>query len=134
MEISTIGIVNFDMLCPCFYDSTCEVTKCALIVAIDREGSFVFHVYISVQLEQPFRFTGALEAGDEFSLESWHSDEILLLRLPWDSYHAEKQCMTSLRFAVHTVIGPIGVRVASELIIAVRAAAAAATVQSNVGC
>ena len=38
--------------------------------------------------------------------------------------------MTSLRFAVGTIIGPIGVRVASELI----SAAAAATVQSKVGC
>jgi len=36
-------------------------------------------------------------------------------------------------FAVGTIIGPIGVRVASELIIAV-SAAAAAKVQSKVGC
>ena len=40
--------------------------------------------------------------------------------------------MTSLRFAVGTIIGPIRVRVASELIIAV--SAAAAEVQSKVGC
>ena len=38
--------------------------------------------------------------------------------------------MTSLRFAVGSIIGPIGVRVASELI----SAAAAAKVQSKVGC
>jgi len=41
--------------------------------------------------------------------------------------------MASLRFAVGTITGPIGVRVASELIIAV-SAAAAANVQSKVGC
>jgi hypothetical protein len=41
--------------------------------------------------------------------------------------------MTSLRYAVGTIIAPIGVRVASELIIAV-SAAAAAKVQSKVGC
>jgi len=41
--------------------------------------------------------------------------------------------MTSLRFAVSTIIGPIGVRVASELIIAVNAAAAA-KLQSKVAC
>ena len=38
--------------------------------------------------------------------------------------------MTTLRFAVGTIIGPIRVRVASELIIA---AGAAATMQSKVG-
>jgi len=41
--------------------------------------------------------------------------------------------MTSMRFAVSTVIGPIGVRVATELIVAV-SAATAANVQSKVGC
>jgi len=41
--------------------------------------------------------------------------------------------MTSLRFAVATIIGPIGVSVASELIVAV-SAAAAAKVQLKVGC
>jgi len=41
--------------------------------------------------------------------------------------------MTSVRFAVGTIIGPIGICVASELIIAV-SAAAAAKVQSKVGC
>jgi len=41
--------------------------------------------------------------------------------------------MTSLRFAVGTIIGSIGVRVASELIVAV-SAAAAAIVQSEVAC
>jgi len=42
--------------------------------------------------------------------------------------------MTSLRFAVRIIIGTIGVRVAGESIIAVSAAAAAAKVQSKVGC
>jgi hypothetical protein len=41
--------------------------------------------------------------------------------------------MTFLRYTVGTIIGPIGVHVASELIIAV-SAAAAAKVQSKVGC
>jgi len=41
--------------------------------------------------------------------------------------------MTSLRFAVGTIIGPIGDRVASELIVAV-STAAAAKVQPKVGC
>jgi len=41
--------------------------------------------------------------------------------------------MTSLRFAVGTIIGPIGAHAASELIIA-DSAAAAAKVQSKVGC
>jgi len=40
--------------------------------------------------------------------------------------------MTSLRLAVGTIIGPIGVRVVSQLIITV-SAAAAAKVQSKVG-
>jgi len=39
--------------------------------------------------------------------------------------------VTTLRFAVSTIIGPIRVRVASELIIA--ASAAAAKMQSKVG-
>jgi hypothetical protein len=43
--------------------------------------------------------------------------------------------MTSLRFAVGTIIGPIRVHIASELIIAVSATAAtAAKVQSKVAC
>jgi len=37
MEVSTIVIANIDMLCASFYDSSCDMTKCALIVAIDRE-------------------------------------------------------------------------------------------------
>jgi hypothetical protein len=41
--------------------------------------------------------------------------------------------MTSFRFVVGTIIGTIRVRVASELLVAV-CAAAAASVQSKVGC
>ena len=37
MEVSTIVIANMDMLQASFYDSSCDVTMCALIVAIDRE-------------------------------------------------------------------------------------------------
>ena len=37
MEVSTIVIANIDILRASFYDSSCDVTKCALIVPIDRE-------------------------------------------------------------------------------------------------
>ena len=133
MEVLTRVIANIDMLRGSFYASSCDVTKCALIVAIDQERWCVFAMYISVELEEPFRCTGALGAGDVYSSESWHSDEILLWRLPWRCSVAEMEYMTSTRFAVSTIIGPIGVHVASELIIAV-SAAAAAEVQSKVGC
>jgi len=55
------------------------------------------------------------------------------LRLSCDSSVAEKEYMTSLGFAFGTIIGPIGDRVASELIVSV-SAAAAAEVKSKVGC
>jgi hypothetical protein len=45
--------------------------------------------------------------------------------MPRGSSIAEKEYMTSLRFVVGTIICPIVVRVASELIVAVSAAAAA---------
>jgi len=37
MKVSTIVIANIDMLCASFYDSSCDVTKCTLIVTIYRE-------------------------------------------------------------------------------------------------
>ena len=37
MEISTSVIANIDMFRASFYDSSCDLTKCALIVAIDWE-------------------------------------------------------------------------------------------------
>jgi hypothetical protein len=37
MEISTIVIANVDVLRASLYDPGCDMTKCALIVAIDRE-------------------------------------------------------------------------------------------------
>jgi len=37
MEISTIVIAIIDMRRVRFYDSSCDVTKCALIVTSDRE-------------------------------------------------------------------------------------------------
>ena len=46
---------------------------------------------------------------------------------------AEKDDMTTLRFAVGTIIGAIRVCVGRELIIAASAASAAATIQSKVG-
>jgi len=51
MEIWTIVIANVDMLCARLYDPSCDMTKCALIVAVDRERRCVFAVYISVELE-----------------------------------------------------------------------------------
>jgi hypothetical protein len=69
MEISTIEIATVDMLCASFYDYSWEVTKCALIVAIDQEQRCIFAVYTAVELEWPFRFTRALGAGDAFSFE-----------------------------------------------------------------
>jgi hypothetical protein len=70
MEVSTIVIANIDMLCASFYDSSCDVTKCVLSIAIDQERRCIFAMYISVELVQPFCFTGALEAGNVFSFES----------------------------------------------------------------
>ena len=37
MDVSTIVIANIDMLHASFYDSSCNATKCTLIVASDRE-------------------------------------------------------------------------------------------------
>jgi hypothetical protein len=51
MEISTIVISNVDMRCASLYDPICDMTKCALIVAIGQEWRCVFGVYISVELE-----------------------------------------------------------------------------------
>jgi len=133
MEVSTIVISNVDMVCATYYHSSCDVTKYPFIVAIDWEQWCVCAMYIPVELEQPFRFTWPLGAGGVLNFKSWYSDEILFSRLPWDSSGAEKEFMTSLGFAVSTIIGPIGVRVASELIVTV-SAAAAAKVQLKVAC
>jgi len=70
LEISTTVIANVDMLCASFYDSSSDVTKCTMIVAIDLERRCIFAMYISVELEQLFRFTGAFGAGDVFGFES----------------------------------------------------------------
>jgi hypothetical protein len=56
MDVSTIVIANIDMLCASFYHCSCDVTKCVLSIAIDRERRCIFAVYISVELVQPFRF------------------------------------------------------------------------------
>lgn len=37
LEVLTIVIANIDMLDAGFYDSSCEVTKCTLNDAFDRE-------------------------------------------------------------------------------------------------
>ena len=41
MDIATIVILNNDMLCANLYNSSCDMTKCALIVAIDWERKCV---------------------------------------------------------------------------------------------
>jgi len=82
MVISTIVIANVDMLPASLYDPSFDTTKCALIVAIDRERRGIFAVYISVELEQPLRITGDFGRSDVFGFEGRHGDEILLLGLP----------------------------------------------------
>jgi len=51
MQISTIVVENVNMLWASLDDPNCDITKSALIVAIDRERRCVFAVYISVELE-----------------------------------------------------------------------------------
>jgi len=65
-QFMTIEIANIDMLRASFYDSSYDGTKCPLIVAIDRERRCIFAMYISGDLEQPFRFTQSLGAGDVY--------------------------------------------------------------------
>jgi hypothetical protein len=68
-EISTIVILNVDMVRASCYDSSCDVTKCDLIVAIYWKQRRIVAVYDSVELMQPFRFTGALGAGSVFGFQ-----------------------------------------------------------------
>ena len=63
-------IANVNVLRASLYDPGCNMTKCALIVATDRERRCVFAVYISVELGQTFPCTGAFGASDGFGLES----------------------------------------------------------------
>jgi len=51
LENLTIVIANVDMLCASLHDPSCEMTKCAMIVAVDRERRCIFAVCISVELE-----------------------------------------------------------------------------------
>jgi hypothetical protein len=74
---------------------------------------------------------GGLGTSDVFGVEGGHGDEIFRSGQPRDSFVAEKEDVTTFRFAVITIFGPIRVCVASELIIA--ANAAAAKMQSKVG-
>ena len=69
MEISTIVIANVDMICTSFYDPSCDMTKCTLIVTIDQKRRCIFAVYISVELKQPLRFMGAFRTSDVFGFE-----------------------------------------------------------------
>ena len=69
MEILTIVIANVNMLCVSFYDPTYDRTKCAPIVAVDRERRCIFAVYISVEVKQPLLFMGAFRTSDVFNFE-----------------------------------------------------------------
>jgi hypothetical protein len=69
MEISGIVIANVDMLCASLYDPRCDMTKCALIMAIDWERRYVIPAYISAELEQPLRYTGAFGTSYVFGFE-----------------------------------------------------------------
>jgi len=79
MEISTIVIANVHMLCANLYDPSYVMTKCVLIVTIDREWRSIIAMYYSVEQEQRLCFTGALGTYNVFSLEGCHGDEMLLL-------------------------------------------------------
>jgi hypothetical protein len=68
-EVSTIVISNVDMVRASCYDSGCDVTKCGLIVAIYWKQRRIFAVNVSGELRQPFRFTGALGAGNVFGFQ-----------------------------------------------------------------
>jgi len=70
VEISTIAIGNIDTLCARFYDSSCDVTRCVVIVGINWEGLCVLAVYILVQLEYQFYCKEAVETGNVFGLKS----------------------------------------------------------------
>ena len=48
MEFSTIVIANVDKLGASLYVPSCDMTKCALVVAIDREWRCVFAMNIMV--------------------------------------------------------------------------------------
>jgi len=76
MDVSTSVIANIDMLHASFYQCSCDVAKCALIVAIDRERRCILAVYISVELKQPLCFTRAFGKSDVFGFEGRQGDEI----------------------------------------------------------
>jgi len=125
IEILTILIAKIEMVYASFLKSSCYVTRCTLIAEIDRELWFVFATYVLVELDQPFRFMGAIGAGDLFSFKRSLSNDIMRSQLLSVGFIAEKDNVTTLRPVFDTNIGPIKVQVASELIIAVCAAAAA---------
>ena len=69
MEISTIVIANVDILGASLYDPRCEMTMGAPDVAIDQERRCIFAVNISIKLEKPLYFSGALATSDVFGFE-----------------------------------------------------------------
>jgi len=89
-------------------------------------------MYISGELEEPFRFTGALNVGDVFSFQSLQSNEIMLAICTVDSSIADKEDMTTMRFVVGTIMSPIQLNVTSKLIMTA-SNAAADKMQSKVG-
>jgi len=51
VAITTIVIAIIDILCASLHDPSCEMTKCALIIANNWEWIYSFAVYNSVELE-----------------------------------------------------------------------------------
>jgi hypothetical protein len=76
-EILTIVIANINMLCARFSGPRCAMTKCVMIVAIDRELRCVFAVHIMVELELPLCFTRAHGTIDVFGSECGLGNEIM---------------------------------------------------------
>ena len=116
MQISTVVIANLHMLSSSFDDSLGDKSESTLIVAVGWQRWWVFlrTVNILLQLEYPLCISGGFRAGDELGFESWHGDATLLSRLLRDSSIACEKHMASLRLAVRTVIGPIGIRASYE--------------------
>jgi len=87
----SIVIANLDLLCASFYDTSCDMNKCVLIVAIERKRRCDFAIYISVELKEPLQSKGAFGKSYVFGFEGWHGDELLLSWLPQDSPIADKE-------------------------------------------
>jgi hypothetical protein len=69
MKNSSIVIENVHMLPLRFYDPSCDIIKCALIIIIVWEWLYVFAVYIAMEQNQPLHSTGAVRTRDGFGFE-----------------------------------------------------------------